>query len=247
MVTKTRRTGGATNIVAWPNPQARNSIGSPIFAAGDSGAAHVIAHRLLDSREYGLGHTWLGQWLDTHAGSGSEWIHLQFHMAVFELAIDDRSAAYRRFIARILPAAGTSLLALTDAPAIAWRLKLRASSPTALHWETLRRTALAAIERPAEPFVTVHHLLAFAGAGDSDAIQSWLESNGHQRSRDMRAVARIAKALLAALANSFEQAARLLSRELPELERLGGSQAQNALFGDLVTAWRGPGCYRDAA
>lgn len=247
MVTGTQMTAATTKTVAWPNRQPRDAIGKPVFAAGDTGIAHVIAHRLLDSGECELGHRWLGHWLDTHEGTGSEWIHLQFHMAVFELAIDDWAAAHRRYLARILPAAATSEDALTDAPAIAWRLKLGARFPTELYWDTLRRTALRAIGETTEPFATVHHLLAFAGAGDTDAIEAWLDSNPKRRSRDDRSVAQAAKALLAALANSFQRAAMLLGRALPELERLGGSQAQNALFGDLVAAWQRPGCYRDAA
>ena len=75
-------------------PAARDISGFRIFAAGEAGAAHVIAHRLADRNLPGRGRRYLGDWLRTHQGAGSEWVHLQFHMALFELASGDWDAAH---------------------------------------------------------------------------------------------------------------------------------------------------------
>jgi hypothetical protein len=92
--------------------------GYTVFSAGDAGAAHVMAHQMLDENQIELGHQLLGEFLENHSGSGSDWVHLHFHMAIFELELNNWSAAYTRFMNEVLPTAATTELALTDAPAL---------------------------------------------------------------------------------------------------------------------------------
>jgi len=213
---------------------AQDISGYTVFSAGDAGTAHVMAHRMLDENRIELGHRLLGQWLHGRAGSGSDWIHLQFHMAVFELALDDWAAAYTRFMDEVLPAAATTEEALTDAPALLWRLSLTAPEHTELPWEALRRTALSRMERPADPFVELHNLLSLAGAGDPGSIELWLQSRpADMPSRPERLVEQMAVALRAYSAGFYEHAANVLQRIVPQLSKVGGSRAQNLLFWQL--------------
>jgi hypothetical protein len=115
----------------------RDTSGYTIFSDGEAGAVHVMAHRALDEQRFEAGHRLLGKWLAEHTGLGSEWVHLQFHMAVFDLALENWDAAYNRFLDEILPVAATTEDALTDAPALLWRLALTAGDPVALPWEAL--------------------------------------------------------------------------------------------------------------
>ena len=64
-------------------PPSRDLSGFGVFSHGHAGEAHVLAHRMLDEERYELGHRLLGAWLDQHDGAGSDWTHLQWHMAVF--------------------------------------------------------------------------------------------------------------------------------------------------------------------
>jgi len=208
--------------------------GYTVFSAGDAGAAHVMAHRMLDENNIEVGHQLLGEWLQNHSGSGSDWMHLQFHMGVFELGMNDWDAAYTRFMNEILPAAATTEQALTDAPALLWRLALTASEPVVLPWEALRRTALSRMQRPSEPFVELHNLLALAGASDLASIDQWLETRpASLLSRRERLVEKMAVALRAHAAGSYKQAAIVLQRIVPQLSKVGGSRAQNLLFRQL--------------
>lgn len=208
--------------------------GYTVFSAGDEGAAHVMAHRMLDENRIELGHQLLGDWLQGRTGSGSNRIHLQFHMAVFELALDDWDAAYSRFMDEILPAAATTEEALTDAPALLWRLALTAPEPVELPWKLLRRTALARMQRPSDPFIELHNLLALAGAGDITSMERWIHTYpANAPSQRERLVRQMAVALKAYVARSYRHAAAVMQNVVPQLSQVGGSRAQNQLFRQL--------------
>ncbi len=217
----------------------RDISGFALFSAGEAGSAHVMAHRMLDQDRYDLGHQRLGTWLDGRSGAGSEWIHLQFHMAVFELALGDWEAAFARFQEHILPVAATTDDALTDAPALLWRLSLAASAPVELPWEPVRMRAIARMRQPSEPFVELHNLLALAGAGDLASLDRWLQrQRPADRSRNDHLVERMAVALRAYTAGDFQQATTVLAGVVPYTSEVGGSRAQNQLFKQLEQASR---------
>jgi hypothetical protein len=212
----------------------RDESGYVVFSDGDIGAAHVMAHRLLDAGDIALGRDRLGQWLTGREGSGSNWAHIQFHMAVFELEAGDWNAAHARFIREIMPIAATSEDALTDAPALAWRLALRAGPGQGrdLPWAALRRTALGALEHDAEPFVELHNLLAVAGAGDTGTLDRWL-TRRRGRSAGSNPVIQMGEALRDVTLRRFRQAAARLKDVVPGIPSIGGSGAQNALFAEI--------------
>jgi hypothetical protein len=215
----------------------RDASGFEIFSSGAAGVAHDIAHQMLDKGEHELGHQTLGAWLDAHEGAGSEWIHLHWHMGVFEIALGYWHAAYERFRAQILPAALGTEDALTDAPAMLWRLALAAPCAVDLPWEPVRVRAVFSMRRPSDAYVELHHLLAFAGAGDLDSIDRWL---ARPRSDELpvrrRLVVRMAEALRAYAAGDYRNAGWLLDETVPRLAEVGGSRAQNELFADIEKA-----------
>lgn len=215
--------------------KATDRSGYVVFSEGDVGAAHVMAHELFDSGQIELGRHRLGRWLCGRSGSGSDWAHIQFHMAVFELSSGDWRAAYDRFVEELLPIATTSKDALTDAPALAWRLALNGAGNERLPWEALRETALSSIERPVDPFVELHNLLALAGVRDADGIDAWLDAHRSEgRPESSGILVRMANALGAYTHKHYRRAARLLSEVVPEVGRIGGSRAQNELFTELA-------------
>jgi hypothetical protein len=193
-----------------------------------------MAHRMLDHDHCALGHRLLGAWLEGRTGSGSDWAHLQWHMAVFELALGHWEAAFARFQEHILPTAATTEDALTDAPALAWRLSLAARVPLELPWEPLRVRALARLRRPSTPYVELHNLLALAGAGDLTSLDRWLQrQRPAARSRSEALVGRMAVALRAYAAGEYGQATTVLADVVPYIGEVGGSRAQNQLFKQL--------------
>ena len=235
----------ATNRDPLANPTkfaepVREAGGYVVFSAGEVGVAHVMAHRLLDEGRIDLGHQRLGAWLDGRKGVGSQWVHLQFHMGVFELALGRWNDAYTRFMTETLPAATKTQDALTDAPALLWRLALSAPAPVELPWQAVHRTALSNLERSPDAFVELHHLLALAGASDLASIERWLQARslGTRSHRD-HIVYRVALALKAYVSRAYEQAAIGLARLAPFLSDLGGSHAQRQLFSEIErSSWQ---------
>jgi hypothetical protein len=218
----------------------RDVSGFAVFSTGDTGEAHVMAHRFFDQSDCEQGYRWLGDWLATHAGAGSDWVHLQFHMALFELAVGHWDAAHARFTNEIVPVAATTDDALTDAPALAWRLSLAAPRPAAIDWDELRRTALRRADCSESPFTELHHLLAYAGADDVASIERWLSRN-HRRddaSLATTVLTNMATALTAWCHREYSTAASVLRRTVPRLPRIGGSHAQQQLFVELERAAR---------
>lgn len=219
------------------NPQtaaiALDVSGYEVFSDGDQGSAHVLAHRMVDTGQYELGRQLLGSWLDGYTGSGSQWVHLQFHMALFELATGHWDDAHRRYLDHVLPTAESSEEALTDAPALLWRLALSASEGTQLEWEPLRQTALKRMRRPSDPFVELHNLLAIAGAGDLRSLDTHINSDTADSIR-RHLVCKLATALSAFVKGNYRRAADLLSRLLPRIPEIGGSAAQIQLFEQMA-------------
>jgi len=155
-------------------------------------------------------------------------------MALFELEAGDWNAAHARFFDEVLPIAAATDEALTDGPALAWRLALRARSdqPRDLGWASLRRTAIKALRREREPFVELHNLLALAGAGDHASLDRWLRRRCSP-STDGNLLVQMGQALRDVTQRRYRRAADRLREIVPEIPTIGGSGAQNALFAEL--------------
>ncbi len=211
-----------------------DSSGYAMFSTGEDGDIHVVAHRMLDAGNNERGRQLLGAWLASRSGSGSNWAHLQWHMAVFELSSGNWYAAFARFRQHILPVVTHSFDALTDAPALLWRLSLAANAPVALPWEPVRWRALATMKTPRSAFVEVHNLLALAGAHDSESLEGWIQEHRlSTSSRPEATVFRIATALHAFIGRNYKEAALAFESVLPYVSHIGGSRAQNELFAQL--------------
>lgn len=214
-----------------------DSSGYAVFSEGEAGAIHVVAHRMLDSDQITSGHRLLGDWLANRDGSGSRWVHLQWHMAVFEVSLGHWQSAFARFRQHILPAVLTSYDALTDAPAFLWRLSLEVGKHGWLPWEPVRNRALMALQRPSSPFVSAHNVLALAGAGDTESLDKWIEHK--TRTTVLRAeapVIRIARGLRSYISGRYAHAAHELHGIAAQFSKVGGSRAQNELFTKLHEA-----------
>jgi len=204
----------------------RDISGYRFFSAGDTGAAHAAAHRALDSGDYREGHRQLAAWLEGRTSAGSQWVHVQWHMLVFEIAVGEWGAARARFDAYILPSCDD---AATDAPAGLWRLALSAPGPVDLPWAVISANAASRLGSAKDRYVELHHLLALAGAGDTEALERWVDAHPVHCEEDCT-LHDLGRALLFYSAGIYADAARALAIALPGLPRLGGSHAQNALF-----------------
>jgi hypothetical protein len=221
----------------------RDASGAPIFCEGASGWAHVEAHRLLDAGQPEEGHRVLGSWLAAQEGAGSDWIHLQWHMAVFEIATGRWSSAFDRFTGHILTAVSAGD-AHTDAPSLLWRLSLASPGEVEIPWEPVRDAAVEGLRGESSPYAELHHLLALAGAGDGSSITRWRGTRARDGSSlSDHVLSCMAGGLDAFAAQDYSRAAVTLSDTVPQTSRLGGSRAQNELFEQISqeARWRAEG------
>jgi hypothetical protein len=212
-----------------------DASGIQIFSRGELGKAHVMSHLLVDSGRSDLGYLKLGRWLQTQQGSGSQWMHLQFHMGIFEIETGHWQQALRRLLLEILPEATECRNALTDAPALCWRIAFAATGQPDLPWEALGKVALDHLYKTESPFTKAHHMLALAGLGDWISINRWIrqgEITGDSMQRQV--LLQLARALSAYARHSYEVATNLLAGVVPRFRLLNGSQAQNGLIPQLA-------------
>lgn len=209
-----------------------DTSGFRFFSEGAPGEAHALAHRLLDEGRERDGLRLLGDWLSRHDGEGSQWVHLHWHMAVFEIAAGRLQDAHRRFQERILPAVATGE-ALTDGPSLLWRLWLAGGDELELEWGPVRDAAVRHLGQSGDPYVELHNVLALAGARDVVAIDRWLDSRyALADSERERFLLQMAWALRTFANRDWVPCLTLLA-SVEKISQLGGSRAQNELFGDL--------------
>lgn len=221
-----------------PSPQA-DRTGFRYFSEGAAGAAHDLAHRLLDENRLEEGWHQLGvllEQLDDEDVTGPKGAHLQWHMAVFEIAVGCCDEAHERFRAHLLPLVQSEQV-LTDAPSLLWRLWV-AGHREGLEWDAVAGPARRVLGRgDAGRYVLLHQALAVAGARDLAAIDRFLDRRylssqpvlEHQRES---LFLRLVWALRTFANRDFACSAELLDCE-SSIGLVGGSGAQNELFGDL--------------
>ena len=203
------------------------------FSAGDGGKVHDRVHHLIDDERYDEALTLLSGWLDRHEGSGSEWVHLQWHMAVLEISAGRPLDALERFRVYIRPAVRAGE-AVTDAPSLLWRLCLAGTRGLEPDWDRVRAAADRHEDHGRDPYVELHDVLALTGARDFRSLDrkldALLESVG---SKQDRILLRTAWGLRTFASHDYRVAAALLADSEVNASQLGGSRAQNGLFAQI--------------
>jgi len=215
-----------------------DNSGFAVFSQGETGYAHVVSHEMLDNGHFLEGRRFLGDWLQGRTGEGADWVHLQWHMAIFEIATGSPREAFSRFQEHILPVVPFEE-AETDAPSLLWRLDLCTGGSLDIDWEAVREVAASRSGQGLDPYVELHHLLAFAGSRDVDALDRWLDRCSSRAETDAeRTLLRLGWGVRTFASRDYGAAATLLAANADEVGQLGGSRAQNELFFEIANEAR---------
>jgi hypothetical protein len=198
-----------------------------------AGAVHSLAHVLFETGDARGGARLLRAWLPGYSPMGAEHSHLTWHLALFELARGREAqamAVYRRGLdPRALPRRR-----LQDSASFLWR-RLLARPGQPLPWGPVRDLAARAAARPGSAFRDVHLALAFAGAGDGAGMGRLLRRLRTQAGGGDGVAAAVALPLALGLdafgRGAYGEAVARLEESAGAVPRLGGSNAQRALFG----------------
>ena len=215
-------------------------------------ASHSVTHSYFEQGDAANGGRWLGDWLDGWDRRASYNTHLSWHLALFELAQGRYNQALELYETHIRPGVQARNLAnLQDAASLMWRLQIYSGEEPGKPWDEVRDMALPAAETPGPAFRDCHAALAFAGAGDAESTQKFVDrvkaqgEKGDDLSREM--VLPIALGAAAFAAGDYDEAADLMGPTYPMLARIGGSHAQREVFEDtLLETYIRAGRYGDA-
>lgn len=202
-------------------------------------ASHSVTHSYFEQGDAANGGRWLGDWLDGWDRRASYNTHLSWHLALFELAQGKYRQALDLYETHIRPGVQARNLAnLQDAASLMWRLQIYSGVEPGKPWDEVRDMALPAAETPGPAFRDCHAALAFAGAGDAESTQKFVDrvkaqgEKGDDLSREM--VLPIALGAAAFAAGDYDEAADLMGPTYPMLARIGGSHAQREVFEDTL-------------
>jgi hypothetical protein len=196
-------------------------------------AAHGMSHALLEGSQAEPGARWLEPWLAGWEHAGPFACHLWWHLALFRLAEGDEDGARRAFD-EIWRFRGLAVGVATDAPSLAWRLRLDGAGDS-LPWHDL----VLLPDRPGFTFGNAHRALVLAGVGDVDGLDAYAEAltalvaRGHPTAG---ACATFVRALAAHINGDHQVALRHLAEAAPAFRSFGGSHAQGEVFEDTAIA-----------
>jgi predicted Zn-dependent protease len=205
--------------------------------------AHTKAHVQFELGQASEGVSYLGEWLPAYTSTAQLHRHLQWHYTLFLIESGDLASALDVYERHIRPGVAevSPLGTLTDAASFLWRY--RAADPEAeLPWRAVRDHAASSFREPGVQFADVHAAMAYAGCGDFEALEGWIERLWRrERSGKGRAgevAPKVAESLAAFARGDYATAATTLDGAADEVVRLGGSHAQREVFEDtLVEAW----------
>jgi len=202
-------------------------------------ASHSMTHVHFERGDASSGEDFLGTWLQGFDAPASSYVHLSWHLALFELAQGKYQETLDRYEKFIRPAViAKSLAALNDSASLMWRLQIYGGTPPPKPWEEVLEIAAPAAGRPGAAFRDAHAALAFAGGGDYEAIAKMTSrlrkaaDDGDSFARDV--VLPLVQGIDAFAQENYTESVRLMEPVFPQLVRVGGSHAQREVFEDTM-------------
>jgi len=204
----------------------------------DARAHHVLAHvfEMTGHAEAGL------RWTNEHRADWAEGTvvanHMEWHLALFDLARGDEQSALLRYDRKIrpVPEASSHVADLIDASSLLWRLHLRGAD-LGSRWAGLAAAWGPHIEDRFCSFHDVHAMLAFVGARDwthahdLERVLSRSRLLSTRHGETTRLVGLPACRALIAFGLGDDALAISHLASLPAVvHRLGGSHAQRSVF-----------------
>jgi hypothetical protein len=195
--------------------------------------AHGVAHVCYEGDDAAGGSEFLSSWLAAYPREGAFHGHLSWHLALFELAAGNWTAAQQRYRDAIAPDRhpGGPQQKVWDGVAFLWRSELAGHARDAVAWRALYDYAASALPRPGAGLADLHVILAHAVMRDDVALDA--------RTRQIEELARegrypsgsyvpeLARGFVAFERGDYPAAIAALAPLARQNERIGGSRAQH--------------------
>ncbi len=199
-------------------------------------AAHTQAHLFYEDGEADAGIAFLRGWLADYPREGYFHGHLNWHLALVELAAGQAEAALARYRDALTPDrhSGPPQQRVTDGAAFLWRWELAGHPRDAAAWALLQQVAGDLLPRPGNGFADLHVMMTRTVAGDTAdatarvAQMQAMTAEGRYTAGDY--VPALAAGFAAFARQDWEAAIDLLAPLQAERERVGGSLAQHDII-----------------
>jgi len=206
----------------------------------NANAAHARAHGYYELGEAVAGGAFVGDWLDRHyAPEGILHGHLHWHAALGEMADGRPAAALTRYRSSIEHSSAPPMPRLADGASLLWRAMLDAKADGP-RWQAMAELTVRGFAQSGLAFADLHAAMVEAATGCASALERRIAA------QDRRVVEKtmppgtvvptLCRALAAYVARDWQGAIALLESALPDLARVGGSNAQRDVFLDTLAA-----------
>ena len=216
-------------------------------------SAHTMAHVFFETGDHSAGAGFLEGWLPAFPRQAQIYSHLTWHLALFQLACGHPDHVFELYHQTLNPEVcpGVPLIALCDAAALLWRHDLYGLPRPTGSREAVAAFAARTFPRAGITFGDVHCALAYAAAGDIEALTQLTTQLRERLAQGKVPASEVVPALVEALAafahGDYESAVQYLEPVADQVVRVGGSNAQREVFEDtLLQAYLRAGHYAQA-
>jgi hypothetical protein len=202
----------------------------------DAWAQHAVAHVMEMQGRQRDGIAWMRDNADAWSRESFFAVHNWWHLALYHLDLGETEEVLALFDGPIYGARSRVILEMIDASALLWRLMLRGID-LGERWNALADAWEPVKDAGAYAFNDAHAMMAFVGAGRTEAARRVLEAQAGamQRRGDNAAFTRevgrpVALAIAAFGDQNYAECVRLLRSVRNIAHRFGGSHAQRDLL-----------------
>lgn len=208
----------------------RSLEGNPRSAQG----AHIRSHIYYENGEQEAGYRYLSDWRRDYDKTGLLHCHVSWHVALWALEQGELEEMWRLIDTDISPGAaiGPPLVVLCDSAAALYRASLMGVDIAPERWNTVCEYASKYFPNTGVAFGDVHAALAYAMAGDREALDRII-SDAKGPAGDV--VRDLAEAFGAIAQEGWAEAETHLTNAMSDHARIGGSKAQRDLIEFAMT------------
>ena len=198
-------------------------------------SAHIRGHLFYELGEREAGLSFLTEWMKTYPRDGLMHCHNSWHLALWSIETGRTKDAWRIYEDALRPGAawGPQINVATDCAAYLVRAEMAGEPRRRDLWQEIAAYTTKWFPKPGLGFVDMHAALAYAMAGDGDALAKFVES---PRGPTADMLAPMGRGFDAYASGAWARAVAEIEPLLATHERLGGSRAQRDLLEYLVTS-----------
>ena len=201
---------------------------------------HALAHALFEDGSVAEADALITGWLLDYDRAGILHGHITWHLALTALEAGDADRALRLYLEGVRPSVSQALPinTVTDGAALLWRLKAYGNTPPKSLWAELSEFGASAFPNPGLAFVEAHMALIAAATGDGEMMEARLAKLAGRMADGTYPAGPALQAIWGGVSafaqGDYAACARALAPMAEEVERIGGSHAQRAVYEDTL-------------